>query len=108
MKKRIPFTKGQKDVLFETFGWSCALCGSIHLVSIHHIVTGNNSTLNGIPLCMGQFNCHKNIHEPKVAKRLVNMTYRKINKKYLKEKDYDFLTTINGSARRDSKECQST
>lgn len=95
---RKPFSTDAKRILLEAFGWSCALCGDTYGVSIHHIDNAcsySNCILNGIPLCCGKFNCHKNYHNKEIHSRLIKIVYNK-----LLDYGYEFnekeLTFYNG------------
>ena len=90
---RIPFSDEKKSILIELFGGCCALCGDTYMVSVHHIdnhTDYSDCILNGIPLCTGKFNCHKNLHAIEIQQKLISMVYRKINKNLLSKEDLIF------------------
>jgi len=90
---RVPFLQRDKETLLEAFGYCCGLCGDTEGVSIHHInnkTPYSNCILNGIPLCTGKFNCHKNIHTLETQSKLIKITYRKLKGYEFTDKDMQF------------------
>jgi len=53
------FDKKEAEQLLVDCGRRCCICGRMHRVQVHHIVPGNDSIENGIPLCP---NCHDEAH----------------------------------------------
>lgn len=57
----MPFDKSEAERLLVQCGRRCCICGQLHRVQVHHIVPGDDSIENGIPLCP---NCHDEAHIP--------------------------------------------
>ncbi len=53
------FDKTKAEQLLADCGRRCCICGRLHRVQVHHIVPGDDSIDNGIPLCP---NCHDEAH----------------------------------------------
>lgn len=59
----VSFKQAEVDALLAATGRRCCLCGKLHRVQVHHIVSryqgGSDDIDNGIPLCP---NCHDEVH----------------------------------------------
>jgi hypothetical protein len=53
------FDKTEAEQLLADCGRRCCICGRLHRVQVHHIVPGDESIDNAIPLCP---NCHDEAH----------------------------------------------
>jgi len=53
------FDKGEAEQLLADCGRHCCICGLLHSIQVHHIVPGDDTIENGIPLCP---NCHNEVH----------------------------------------------
>ena len=53
------FDKTEAEQLLVDCGRRCCICGRLHRVQVHHIVSGDDDIDNGIPLCP---NCHDEAH----------------------------------------------
>lgn len=53
------FEKTEAEQLLADCGRRCCICGRLHRVQVHHIIPGDDTIDNGIPLCP---NCHDEAH----------------------------------------------
>ncbi len=53
------FNRREIEQLLVDCGRRCCICGRVHRVQVHHIIPGDDSIENGIPLCP---NCHDEAH----------------------------------------------
>ncbi|HEY1170265.1 MAG TPA: HNH endonuclease signature motif containing protein [Verrucomicrobiae bacterium] len=55
----MPFDKTEAAQLLADCGRRCCICGQLHRIQVHHIIPGDDSIENGIPLCPP---CHDEVH----------------------------------------------